>query len=369
MRVGLLTGGGDCPGLNAVIRAVVQRVVNGGGSCVGILEGWRGLVRGMSRELDIAETDEIIAKGGTILGSSRTNPFKNPATDIPALQANFEALGLDALVAIGGDDTLGVAHRLHKDFHMPMVGIPKTIDNDLMVTDFTFGFDTAINIVTEAVDRLRTTTESHRRIMVVETMGRHAGWIACFAGIAVAADYILVPEVPIDIAHLVDVLKRRRAAGKNYGIVIVSEGARIPRQGARQPRGRARRLRPRPARRGRQRGRARSSRTRPASRPAASSWATSSAAAPRAPTTASWPPGSASPPATRPPETLRDHGRPLRDQDHRNHPRRRRGRQQDPRPDLLQRGRRVLPVSMSIDGSWPTRSRADPDIPRQIEKI
>lgn len=231
MRVGLLTGGGDCPGLNAVIRAVVQRVVNGGGSCVGILEGWRGLVRGMSRELDISETDEIIAKGGTILGSSRTNPFKNAATDIPSLQANFEALNLDALVAIGGDDTLGVAHRLHKDFHMPMVGIPKTIDNDLMVTDFTFGFDTAINIVTEAVDRLRTTTESHRRIMVVETMGRHAGWIACFAGIAVAADYILVPEIPINTTHLVDVLKRRRTEGKNYGIVIVSEGAQFPDMG------------------------------------------------------------------------------------------------------------------------------------------
>ena len=231
MRVGLLTGGGDCPGLNAVIRAVVQRVVNGGGSCVGILEGWRGLVRGMSRELDISETDEIIAKGGTILGSSRTNPFKNASTDVPALQANFQALELDAVVAIGGDDTLGVAYRLHKDFHMPMVGIPKTIDNDLMVTDFTFGFDTAINIVTEAVDRLRTTTESHRRIMVVETMGRHAGWIACFSGIAVAADYILVPEMPINIPHLVEVLKRRRSEGKNYGIVIVSEGAQFPDKG------------------------------------------------------------------------------------------------------------------------------------------
>ena len=296
MRVGLLTGGGDCPGLNAVIRAVVQRVVNGGGSCVGILEGWRGLVRGMSRELDISETDEIIAKGGTILGSSRTNPFKNAATDIPALQANFEALELDALVAIGGDDTLGVAHRLHKDFHMPMVGIPKTIDNDLMVTDFTFGFDTAINIVTEAVDRLRTTTESHRRIMVVETMGRHAGWIACFAGIAVAADYILVPEIPINIAHLVDVLKRRRSEGKNYGIVIVSEGARIPRQGPRQPRGRDAMPSATSGSAGSATRSRRSSRTRPASRPVASSWATSSEAAPRAPRIGSWPPGSAWPP-------------------------------------------------------------------------
>jgi ATP-dependent phosphofructokinase / diphosphate-dependent phosphofructokinase len=232
MKVGLLTGGGDCPGLNAVIRAVVQSVANEGGSCVGILEGWRGLVKGMSCALEVSETDGIIARGGTILGSSRTNPFKNAATDIPALRENFQALGLDALVAIGGDDTLGVAYRLHKDFQMPMVGVPKTIDNDLMVTDFTFGFDTAINIVTEAVDRLRTTAESHRRIIVVETMGRHAGWIACFSGIATAADYILIPEVPIDIAHVVDVLKRRRAHGKNYNIVIVSEGAEFPEKGS-----------------------------------------------------------------------------------------------------------------------------------------
>ena len=196
MKVGLLTGGGDCPGLNAVIRAVVQRVANAGGSSVGILEGWRGLVRGMSRPLEVVETDEIIARGGTILGSSRTNPFKNPDTDVAAVRENFAKMGLDALVAIGGDDTLGVANRLHRDFGLPMVGVPKTIDNDLMVTDFTFGFDTAINIVVEAVDRLRTTTESHRRCCVVETMGRHAGWIACFSGIACAADYIMIPEVP-----------------------------------------------------------------------------------------------------------------------------------------------------------------------------
>jgi 6-phosphofructokinase 1 len=231
MKVGLLTGGGDCPGLNAVIRAVVQRVANEGGTCVGILEGWRGLVQNMTMPLSVAVTDGIIARGGTILGSSRTNPFKAPDRDLPALRANFQELGLDALVAIGGDDTLGVAHRLHKEFNMPMVGVPKTIDNDLMVTDFTFGFDTAINIVTEAVDRLRTTTESHRRIQVVETMGRHAGWIACFSGIAVAADYILVPEVPIDMPHLIEVLKSRRAGGKKYGIVVVSEGAKFPDKG------------------------------------------------------------------------------------------------------------------------------------------
>jgi phosphofructokinase-like protein len=227
MKVGLLTGGGDCPGLNAVIRAVVQKVHNAGGECVGILEGWRGLVKNMSCPLNVAQTDDIISRGGTILGSSRTNPFKSPDTDLPALRQTFSDLGLNALVAIGGDDTLGVANRLFNELGMPMVGVPKTIDNDLMVTDFTFGFDTAINIVMEAVDRLRTTTESHRRVQVVETMGRHAGWIACFSGIAVAADYIMVPEVPIDINRCVDVLKRRRERGKNYGIVVVSEGAKL----------------------------------------------------------------------------------------------------------------------------------------------
>ena len=182
----------------------------------------------MTCPLTIAETDGIIAQGGSILGSSRTNPYRNPETDLAALRENFARLELDALIVIGGDDTLGVALRLHNDFRIPVVGIPKTIDNDLMVTDFSFGFDTAVNIVTEAVDRLRTTTESHRRIMVVETMGRHSGWIACFAGIAVGADYILVPEVPIDLPHLISVLAHRRADGKKYGIVIVSEGAKFP---------------------------------------------------------------------------------------------------------------------------------------------
>jgi 6-phosphofructokinase 1 len=181
--------------------------------------------------LTINDTDGIIARGGTILGSSRTNPFKHAEDDIPKVLDNFKSMGLDALIAIGGDDTLGVALRLHGQHGLPMVGVPKTIDNDLMVTDFTFGFDTAINIVMESVDRLRTTAESHRRVMVVETMGRHAGWIACFSGIAVAADYIMVPEVPINIPHCVEVLKRRRAEGKNYGIVIVSEGASFPDKG------------------------------------------------------------------------------------------------------------------------------------------
>jgi 6-phosphofructokinase 1 len=231
MKVGLLTGGGDCPGLNAVIRAVVQQLSNAGASCLGILEGWRGLVLDLHCPLSTAQTDGIISQGGSILGSSRTNPYRNPETELTALRENFARLELDALVVIGGDDTLGVGLRLHNDYGLPVVGVPKTIDNDLMVTDFSFGFDTAVNIVTEAVDRLRTTIESHRRIVVVETMGRHSGWIACFSGIAVGADYILVPEVPIDLPHLISVLSRRRASGKKYGIVIVAEGARFPDRG------------------------------------------------------------------------------------------------------------------------------------------
>jgi ATP-dependent phosphofructokinase / diphosphate-dependent phosphofructokinase len=231
MNVGLLTGGGDCPGLNAVIRAVVQRLEHAGATCLGILEGWRGLIQNITCPLTTAQTDGIIAQGGSILGSSRTNPYRNPDTDLAALRENFALLGLGALVVIGGDDTLGVALRLRNDFDFPVVGIPKTIDNDLMACDFSFGFDTAVNIVTEAVDRIRTTTESHRRIVVVETMGRHSGWIACFSGMAVGADYILIPEVPIDLPRLFGVLSRRRAAGKKYGIVVVAEGARFPDRG------------------------------------------------------------------------------------------------------------------------------------------
>jgi 6-phosphofructokinase 1 len=229
-KVGILTGGGDCPGLNAVIRAVVRKVENAGGSCLGLLEGWRGLVNATTCPLTALQTDGIIARGGTILGSSRTNPYKQPANVARCLE-NFHKLGLTALVAIGGDDTLSVASRLHAEERLPTVGVPKTIDNDLSATDFTFGFDTAINIVMEAVDRLRTTAESHRRIMVVETMGRHAGWIACLSGIAVAADYILIPEVEVDLGHMCAVLRRRREEGKLYGLVVVSEGAHLPEGG------------------------------------------------------------------------------------------------------------------------------------------
>jgi 6-phosphofructokinase 1 len=226
MKVGILTGGGDCPGLNAVIRAVVRTVHNNGGTTLGLLEGWRGAIDGHYIELTSEGTDDIISRGGTILGSSRTNPFKDE-TGVQRLLETYNRLGLTTLIAIGGDDTLGVASRLFSEYNLPTVGIPKTIDNDLSSTDVTFGFDTSINIVMEAVDRLRTTAESHRRVMVIETMGRHAGWITCFAGIATAADYILVPEVEVDIERMCALLKRRREAGKPYGIVVVSEGAKL----------------------------------------------------------------------------------------------------------------------------------------------
>lgn len=230
MKAAILTGGGDCPGLNAVIRAVVRTLHNAGHECIGFLEGWRGAIQGNFIPLKAQETDEIIARGGTILGSSRTNPYKKEEY-VGQLLENFQKLGLSALVAIGGDDTLGVAKRLFEEQNLPVVGVPKTIDNDLSCTDFTFGFDTSINIVMEAVDRLRTTAESHRRVMVIETMGRHAGWIACFAGIATASDFTLIPEVEVDVDKMCEVLKQRRAAGKTYGMIIVSEGAKLPAEG------------------------------------------------------------------------------------------------------------------------------------------
>ena len=202
-----------------------------GRACVGILEGWHGLVRNLTIPLDVASTDGIVGRGGTILGSSRTNPYKTPTPTCPPSSRTSSALGLDALSPSAATTPWASPTGSTRIIGLPVVGVPKTIDNDLLVTDFTFGFDTAINIVTEAVDRLRTTAESHRRIMVVETMGGNSGWIACFAGIAVAADYILVPEVPIDIAHLVDVLDRRRSAGKSLRDRDRLRRGRVPRQG------------------------------------------------------------------------------------------------------------------------------------------
>lgn len=222
----MLTGGGDCPGLNAVIRGAVRVLRNNGHETVGLMQGWKGAIQGIETELTVANTDHILDKGGTILGSSRTNPYKRPE-DVDKLRETFQRLGIDALIAIGGDDTLGVANRLYNDFKLNTVGCPKTIDNDLSCTDVTFGFDTAVNIVMDAIDKLRTTTESHRRIMVVETMGRHAGWIAAVSAVASAADYVFVPEVKVDLEDLCKKLVARRECGKNYGIVVVSEGALI----------------------------------------------------------------------------------------------------------------------------------------------
>ncbi|QDT30882.1 6-phosphofructokinase [Thalassoglobus polymorphus] len=226
MKVACLTGGGDCPGLNAVIRGLVRTIHNAGGQTIGLLEGWRGAIEGNFIELDPMKTDEILPVGGTILGSSRTNPYKEPGLAEEVVKT-FKKLDLDCLVAIGGDDTLGVASKLYSDFNLPTIGCPKTIDNDLSSTDFTFGFDTCLNTVQDAVDKLRTTAESHRRVMVVEVMGRHAGWITCFAGIACSADAILVPEEEVDLDAVCQRLKDRRAAGKTYGIVMVSEGAKL----------------------------------------------------------------------------------------------------------------------------------------------
>lgn len=223
-NIGVLTGGGDCPGLNAVIRAIVKKSIDYGWDVIGIRNGWRGLVDGDVEPLTDYSVSGILAKGGTILGTSRTNPFKKKE-NVQKLRDNIKKFGLDAIVAIGGEDTLGVAFKLH-ELGIPVVGVPKTIDNDLFGTDYTFGFDTAVSIVTEAIDRLHTTAESHRRVMVVEVMGRHAGWIATVAGIAGGADEILIPEEPFDIDEICTRLKRRYDRGKKFSIVVVSEGAR-----------------------------------------------------------------------------------------------------------------------------------------------
>ena len=221
--VGVLTGGGDCPGLNAVIRAVVRTGARHGFDTIGIRDGWRGLIVGDVEPLTDYSVTGILPKGGTILGTSRTNPFKDEE-NVQRLLDNIRRFGIDALVAIGGEDTLGVANRLSK-MGIPVVGVPKTIDNDVAATDYTFGFDTAVSIVTEAIDRLHTTAESHHRIMVVEVMGRHAGWIATMAGIAGGADEILIPEIPFDLDEVTHHLRVRYERGKKFSIVVVAEGA------------------------------------------------------------------------------------------------------------------------------------------------
>ncbi len=224
-QLGVLTGGGDCPGLNPVIRAVTRRAILAGVTVVGICNGWKGLLEAETTPLDLQAVSGILPKGGTILGTSRTNPYKHPEDRVRLLE-NIKRLQLDALIAIGGEDTLGVATKLAQE-GVHVVGVPKTIDNDLSATDFTFGFDTAVNIATEAIDRLHTTAESHHRIMVAEVMGRHAGWIATAAGIAGGADVILIPEQPVDLEEVCDLIRQRYARGKDFSIVVVAEGAQM----------------------------------------------------------------------------------------------------------------------------------------------
>lgn len=223
MKIGILTGGGDCPGLNAVIRAVVRKAIHYQYQVVGIKDGWKGLIDINTVPLSTKDVSGILPRGGTILGTSRTNPFKSSETAEQVI-ANIKKLGIDALIGVGGDDTLGVAAKLFKH-GIKTIGVPKTIDNDLSGTDFTFGFDTAISIVTEALDRLHTTTEAHHRAMIVEVMGRHAGWIATYGGLAGGADLILIPERPFDIDEVCNVVKKRAESGRGFSIVVVAEGA------------------------------------------------------------------------------------------------------------------------------------------------
>jgi ATP-dependent phosphofructokinase / diphosphate-dependent phosphofructokinase len=229
MRIGILTGGGDCPGLNAVIRAVVRKAIDAYGDDVfGFRDGWRGVLEDSYDELTIESTRGILPRGGTILGSSRTNIYKRE-DGVQMVRDTLARHRLDGLIAIGGEDTLGAANRLSAD-GVNVVGVPKTIDNDLGATDVTFGFDTALHVATEAIDRLHTTAESHNRILVVEVMGRNAGWIALHSGIAGGADVILIPEIPFDIDEVCRLIRRRHERGRYFSIVVAAEGA-VPKEG------------------------------------------------------------------------------------------------------------------------------------------
>lgn len=227
MKVGVLTGGGDCPGLNAVIRAVTRKgIIRYGYVIYGIYEGWKGLIQeGLVRPLDLADTSGILPRGGTILRTSRTNPFKIDGGP-EKIAANMKKHNIEALIAIGGEDTLGAAAKLF-ELGVKVVGVPKTIDNDIYGTDRTFGFDTAVNIATEAIDRIHTTAESHNRVMVVEVMGRHSGWIALESGLAGGADVILIPERPADLNEVCALIKRRHERGKSFSIVVAAEGTKV----------------------------------------------------------------------------------------------------------------------------------------------
>jgi phosphofructokinase-like protein len=226
-KIGILTGGGDCPGLNAVIRAVVRKSIRDYNyQVLGILEGWRGLMEyGLTMELNLDKVSGIIHRGGTILKTSRTNPF-NVKDGVKKIIDKKKALGLGAIIAVGGEDTLSVAAKLAEE-GIEIVGVPKTIDNDIWGTDYTFGFDTAVNIAMDAIDRIHTTAESHNRVMVVEVMGRHAGWIAIEAGIAGGADFILIPEKPVDLEKVCEAICKRHERRRDFSIVVVAEGAKI----------------------------------------------------------------------------------------------------------------------------------------------
>ena len=229
-KIGILTGGGDCPGLNAVIRAVVRKSIRLDYQVIGLLQGWRGLMDyGLTEELNLDKVAGIIHRGGTILKTSRTNPFKEK-DGVKRILEKKKSLGLSAVIAVGGEDTLSVASRLYQEEGMEVVGVPKTIDNDIWGTDYTFGFDTAINIAMEAIDRVHTTAESHNRVIVVEVMGRHTGWIAIEAGIAGGADFILIPEKPVDLDKVCDAICKRHARGRTFSVVVVAEGAKIAAQ-------------------------------------------------------------------------------------------------------------------------------------------
>jgi len=225
-KIGILTGGADCPGLNSVIRVVVRKAMQDGYVVTGIKNGWNGLVDNDMRVLDLKSTSGILDRGGTILGTSRIIPPMKPE-EYKAIMENFKRSGIDAVIAVGGEDTLKIGLDLYRDYSFPVIGVPKSIDNALSGTDYAFGFDTAVNIATECIDRLHTTAESHHRIIVIEVMGRYTGWIALEAGIAGGAALILVPEFIIDIEEVCKTLKERHKRGKNFSIVVVSEGAKI----------------------------------------------------------------------------------------------------------------------------------------------
>lgn len=221
-KIGVLTGGGDAPGLNAVIRAIVMEAKKYGYSVIGIRDGWAGLINGIIQSLDINQAEEIIKEGGTILGTSRTNPFKDPQ-DAQKVKETFNGLGLNALITIGGEDTLSVAKKFF-EMGIPTVGIPKTIDNDVNGTDYTFGFDTAVSRATQALDNLACTAKSHHRVLIVEIMGRHTGWLTLYSGVAGGAHIILIPEKPISIDQVCKVIMRRYRYKKNWAMVALAEG-------------------------------------------------------------------------------------------------------------------------------------------------